>query len=137
MISLRMPSGGDERVDERTILVIRETVPFEREETPEVQACVWGGNYRLYPAETVASILEKVPEIPFARLTAPVGVTVLVNASKVLDRDDRTPVDEDRTNSVLVFGPGAMAPRVRVRETKKELVAIWTKLGLDPIAVDN
>lgn len=137
MITLKMPAGGDERIDEKSILVVRETVPFEREETPEVQACVWGGNYRVYPAETVASILEKVPEINFARLTAPVGVTVLVNAGKVMDRDDRTPVDEDRTNSVLIFGPGPMAPRVRVRETKVELVALWMKLGLDPAAVDN
>lgn len=137
MITLKMPSGGDERIDEETILVVRETVPFEREETPEVQACVWGGNYRLYPAETVASILEKVPEITYARVTAPAGVTVIVNALKVVDRDDRTPVDEDRTNSILILGPGPMAPRVRVRETRAELVALWTKLGLDPAAIDN
>ncbi len=102
----KMPSGGDERVDEKTNLVVRETVPFEREETPDVQARVWGGNYRLYPAETVASIREQIPAITFARLTAPAGITVLVNAGKVVDRDDRTPVDEDRTNSVLTFGPG-------------------------------
>lgn len=137
MIKLKMPNGGDERIDEGSILVIREPVPFEKEETPEVQSCVWGGGLRLYPAESIADILGKINGMNFARVTAPGGSIVLVNADQVQDRDNRTPVDDERTNSVIIFGSGPLAPRVRVRETRAELVTVWTKLGLDPQVVDS
>lgn len=136
-VKVKMPGGGDERLDPTTIFVLREPSDFEREESPQAQSIILGPGVRLYPVEPVAVLLKKFDMVRFARLTSPGGKTTLVNADRVTDRDERSPVlDHENTNSVLCFGPGPLAPRVRVRETLEDLMVIWQKLEIpaEPLA---
>ena len=97
---------------------------------------IWGGGFRVYPVETVPALLEKFKDVKFARLTAPAGSPLYVNAELVVDRNDRSVIqDLEQTKSVLCFGTGADAPRIRIRETTEDLVKIWDKLGVatDPL----
>ncbi|WP_353645107.1 hypothetical protein [Mesorhizobium sp. WSM2239] len=131
-VSVDMPNGATEKLEPASIFVIRDPTNFEREESPEVQSCLWGGGYRIYSIEPVVALAEKFSELKFARLVAPEGMTLLVSAERVTDRDERSAVrDHKLTRSVLCFGPGPTAPRVRVRETKEDLILTWEKLGLE------
>lgn len=136
MAKVQMPNGADEGIDGAAIFVIRETITIEKEETPEAQSCIWGSGFRVYPVETVSALLSKFNDVKFARLTAPAGAPLYVNADRVSDRDDRSVIqDLELTNSVLCFGPGPNAPRIRVRETYEDLLKIWKKLDIpaDPL----
>ena len=136
MAKAQMPNGGDEKIDGGAIYVIRDSIPIEKEETPKAQSCIWGGGFRVYPVETVPALLERFKDVKFARLTAPAGSPLYVNAELVVDRDDRSVIqDLEQTKSVLCFGTGADAARIRIRETTEDLVKIWDKLGVatDPL----
>lgn len=135
-VRLKMPNGGDELVAPGSVCVIRDLTDVERDEAPNSIACVWGGGFRVYPAEPVVELIKKFAEVKLARLTSPGGMAMFIAAENVTDRDERSTVlDNPNTRSVLLFGPGADSPRVRVRETRSDLITIWEglKLKLDPI----
>ncbi|MGO7446509.1 hypothetical protein ACC668_17680 [Rhizobium ruizarguesonis] len=134
--SVKMPNGGDEKINGDSIFVIRELGEVEKEESRTSNSCIWGGSYRIYPTETVSDLVRKFDDVKFAELTAPGGMLLLVNAAEVTDRDERSNLlDHENTGSVLCFGVGRLAPRVRVREKLDDLRVIWTKLGVptDPL----
>ncbi|MBN9673067.1 hypothetical protein [Roseibium aggregatum] len=137
-ITLKMPGGGKEKIKPASVLVVREPLDFERDESPEVQAMVLGSGYRLYPAVSVNDLINLIGgETTLVRLTAPTGTPLFVNAERVTDRDARSAiVDHEETNSVLLFGPGPNSNRIRVRETKEDLVLLWQKHGLDVSVLD-
>ena len=130
-VTLKMPDGGDEKINPKAVLVIRDPTDIERDETPEVASCIWGKGFRLYPAETVSQLVAKLPSLKLARLTTPGGMFTLVNAEAVTDRDDPSRLnDHVNTRSVLIFGADSTAPRVRVRETLADLERIWRNMGV-------
>lgn len=136
-IKVEMPNGGDEKISPESIFAIREPLAHEKEESPSVQSCLWGSGYRIFPTETVPALIAKFKDIKFARLTAPDGTPLFVSAVQVEDRDERSAIiDHESTKSVLCFGPGPLAPRVRVRESHKDLVAIWTRLDVPTDALN-
>ena len=75
IVKVRMPGGGDERIDPASIFVLREPSEFEREESPEAQSIILGPGYRLYPVEPIPMLLKKFDTVTFARLTSPGGAT--------------------------------------------------------------
>jgi hypothetical protein len=132
-VTVKMPGKGDEKINPAALFTIREATPFEREESPEVVTCIWGAGFRVFPAETLADIANKFAGagLKLARLTAPNGAVLIVSAERVTDRDPpSTVLDDERTKSVLSFGPGAASPRLRIRETEVDLRLIWGKLGV-------
>jgi len=138
-VTVKMPAKGDEKINPGALFVIREATPSEREESPDVVTCIWGAGFRIFPAESLADLTAKFTNagLKLARLTAPGGSLTIVSAERVVDRDPpSTVLDDERTKSVLSFGPGAASPRVRVRETEADLRLIWTKLGVATDALD-
>ncbi|TIL96298.1 MAG: hypothetical protein E5Y73_01970 [Mesorhizobium sp.] len=133
---VKMPHGGDESIEPGAVFVIRDATDVERDEAPNSLTCIWGGGFRVYPAEPLVDLIEKFSALKLARLTSPGGMAMFISAERVTDRDDRSTVqDHSNTRSVLLFGPGPGSPRVRVRETRADLIAIWEglKLNTDPI----
>lgn len=136
-ITISMPSGGDEKIKPASVLIVRDPLDYEKDESPEVQSTLIGRGYRIYPAVPTNDLVQMIESsnsmsVKLLRLTAPNGNPIFVNARAVTDRDARSAiVDHEETNSVLLFGPGANAGRVKVRETKQDLLAIWEKFGLD------
>lgn len=130
-VRVKMPGGGDERIEPDSVLVIRDATDIERHEAPQASTCIWGGGFRIFPAESLVELVNKFSMITLARLTSPGGMSMLINAKEVSDRDDSSAiVDHANTKSVLIFGPGPTAPRIRVREAKDDLIVVWNKLGL-------
>ena len=135
-IEVEMPGGGDEKINAGSVFVIRDATDVERDEAPDSVTCIWGGGFRVYPAETLSSLIKKFSKLNLARVTSPGGMPMYVNAENVTDRNDRSTIDDHvNTRSVLLFGSGANAPRLRVRETQDDLVTIWEKLGVDTDAL--
>lgn len=132
-VRVKMPNSGDERIESTTVYVMRDLTDVERDEAPDSLACIWGRGFRVYPVESLADLLSKFAALKIARLTSPGGMAMFVNAENVTDRDENSTVfDHPNTRSVLLFGPGAAAPRVRVRETRADLITIWDGLKLSP-----
>lgn len=130
-IEVDMPSGAHERVEPNEVFVLRRTTDIEKDEAPEALSCIWGGSFRIYPAEPILSLTQKFSVLKLARLTSPGGMPLFVNADVVTKRDKASPIQDDKkTRSVLCFGPGAAAARVRIRETDEDLRDIWGKLGV-------
>jgi hypothetical protein len=129
-VQIQMPNGGDELVDPGRVLTVREALAHEKDKSPEVQTAIWVGGSYIFPGESLASLRQKLSEAKFADLTAPNGSLILVAMPQVTDRDDPTGTDHENTRSVLRFGPGADAPRLRVREPRDQLRQIWTAAGL-------
>lgn len=136
-VSVRMPHGGDEKITGSSIFVIRDLGAIEKEESRDSNCCIWGAGYRIYPSDTVRALVDEFSDIKFAELTAPGGMLLLVNAAQVTDRDERSNLlDHENTGSVLCFGVGRLAPRVRVQETLDDLRRIWTKLDIATAPLD-
>jgi hypothetical protein len=131
-VKVKMPSGADEKVSPGAVYTIRDATDIERNELPEAISCIWGGGFRIYPAESLTALVEKFAALKLARLTSPGGMAMLINASNVKDCDDGSAiVDHPNTRSVLSFGTGATAPRIRLREARSDLIIVWSKLGLN------
>ena len=131
-VKVKMPNGADEKVNPDAVYTIRDATDVERNELPEAISCLWGGGFRIYPVESLTNLVEKFAELKLARLTSPGGMAMLINASNVKDCDDSSAVvDHPNTRSVLSFGTGATAPRIRVREARSDLIIAWSKLGLN------
>lgn len=136
-IVVKMPNGGDEKIAPGSIFVLRDALTFEKDESPEVLSCIWGASFRMYPAEPLIAIVDKLYTLKLSRLTSPDGLPLIVSVERCTDRDEPCKdSDHDSTRSVLKFGPGALSPRVRGRETKDELTLIWQRLGL-PLDILN
>jgi hypothetical protein len=132
-VKVGMPNGADERIEPEAVFAIRDATDVERDEAPASLTCIWGSGFRIYPAEPVVNLVEKFGAIPLVRVTSPGGMPMFVNAANVSDCDDRSPVlDHPNTRSVLLFGPGATSPRLRVREARGDLIQLWKKVGQDP-----
>lgn len=132
-VKVTMPNGGDENIPENAVFVIREATAYEKQENPEFLTCIWGQGFRVYPAETLPGLIEKFEDlIRLVRATAPSGQEVIVSVDRVVDRDDPLSSDDTNARSVLKFGVGFRPPRIAVKETRAELVVIWTKAGADP-----
>lgn len=132
-VRVKMPDSGDERIESTTVYVMRDLTDVERDEAPDSLTCMWGRGFRVYPVESLADLLSKFSALKIGRLTSPGGMAMFVNAENVTDRDENSTVfDHPNTRSVLLFGPGAAAPRVRVRETRADLITIWDGLKLSP-----
>ncbi|RUM95435.1 hypothetical protein EET67_23435 [Pseudaminobacter arsenicus] len=130
-IKVNMPRGSDEKVSPSSVYVIRDATDVERDESPEAVSCIWGAGFRIFPADSLMVLIDRFSELTLARLTSPGGMAMLISAEQVDDCEDRAALlDNEKAKSMLLFGTGASAPRIRVRETKADLVAIWTKLGL-------
>jgi hypothetical protein len=125
-VLIRMPNGGDEMVDEKDVLTIRNALPSEKVNAPEVTTSLWLGKARIYPAEDLASLKQKLSAAKLADLRAPDGSAIVVAMPHVTDCDAPSPTqDQGNTQSVLRFGPGAAAPRLAVANPVEELRLIW------------
>jgi hypothetical protein len=134
-IRVELPNGGDEAVDPKRLLYIRDPLGFELSEEPQAQAVLMLSGVKLYSITARDKLSETFSDkVPLARLTAPNDVPIYVHASAVKDVDDPVSTNPANANAWLVFGTGPRAPRLSVQEDRPTLKSIWTDLGADPDA---
>ena len=133
-VKVSMPGGGDEFINPGAVLTIREALPHEKNDSPEVKATIRTGSGPLFAAESVSALRQKFAESKLAEVTAPDGSRILVAMPRVTDCDKPTAQDHENARAVLRFGPGADAPRQGVRETPDQLRPIWDAAG-EPTAI--
>lgn len=132
-VKLELAGGGDETVPAKSVIYVRRVGDRLVQFNPEAAALVvLGGGLSLpvktSPADTAALFDAHVPMIP---LSAPDNSIVYVHGAAVQDVDE-APSTLPGAQSWLVFGIGPKAPRLGVRQTRKELKKLWKEKGLDP-----
>jgi hypothetical protein len=99
---------------------------------PDCKTMVYAGS-KYYVTDEMGDVVKMFDDLAFANLTAPGGSALAINAKAVIDRDDATPgvMDHPDARSVLYFAERSKPPNARVRETKAQLIKIWTDIGLE------